>query len=181
MTREGMIILICGGSGSGKTTLSKKFSEAAIISTDNFYIGKSRMKPLPNGEYDFDDPSAVALHECTEVALALASGKEAHIPDYDMVSSERIGRIKVLPAKSKFVIIEGIFALHEPLRKIGDLKIFIDTPLDQRVARRIRRDAERGRSEIEIIRHSLLVEEAYKKHIEPMKKHADLILGREGW
>lgn len=179
--KKRQIILICGGSGSGKSTLAKKFKDAAIISTDNFYIGKSKMMPMGNGEYDFDDPSAVDLDECAQIALELADGKEVLVPEYDMVTSERIGQIKITPAKSGLVIIEGVFALHERLRQIGDLKIFIDTPTDERLARRIKRDSERGRSEAEIIKHSIQVEESHKNHIEPMKQYADLILGREGW
>lgn len=179
--KKGQIILICGGSGSGKSTLAKKFKDATIISTDNFYIGKSKMVPMENGEYDFDDPSAVDLDECAQIALDLADGKEVLVPEYDMVISERVGWIKIVPAKSGLVIVEGVFALCEPLRQIGDLKIFIDTPTDERLARRINRDSERGRSVAEIIKHSIQVEESHKKHIEPMKQYADLILGREGW
>ncbi|MEK7568955.1 MAG: AAA family ATPase [Patescibacteria group bacterium] len=178
---KGQIILICGGSGSGKSTLAKKFGDAAIISTDNFYIGKSKMIPMENGEYDFDDPCAVDLDECAKMALNLAGGKEVFVPEYDMVTSERVGQIKIIPAKSGLVVVEGVFALHDTLRQIGNLKIFIDTPTDERLARRIKRDNERGRSEAEVIKHSTQVEASHKKHIEPMKQHADLILGREGW
>lgn len=178
---KGQIILICGGSGSGKSTLAKKFKDAAIISTDNFYVGKSKMTPMENGEYNFDDPSAVDLDECAQMALDLAGGKEVLVPEYDMVVSERVGWIKIAPTESGLVIIEGVFALHERLRKIGGLKIFIDTPTDERLARRIKRDGERGRTEEEIIKHSTHVEAAHKKHIEPMKQYADLILRRGGW
>lgn len=139
------------------------------------------MMPVGNGEYDFDNPSAVDLDECAKIALELAEGKEVLVPEYDMVTSERVGQIKIIPAKSGLVIIEGVFALHERLRQIGDLKIFIDTPTDERLARRINRDSERGRSEAEIIKHSIQVEESHKKYIEPMKQYADLVLGREGW
>ena len=59
---------------------------------------------------------------------------------------------------------------------LKDVKIFIDTPIDQRMARRIRRDSERGRSTMDTIRHSLQVEDAYTRYIEPMRDVADLIL-----
>jgi uridine kinase len=175
-----MIVLICGGSGSGKSTLATKF-HGAILSTDSFYVGKSRMTPDAEGRYDFDNPSAVALQECREAALALTRGEAAEIPDYDMIMSERVGTKSVEPHQSGIVVIEGIFALHSPMREIGDLRIFIDTPIDLRVSRRIRRDAERGRSEIETLRHAIHVEAAYEKLIEPMKAYANVVLGREGW
>jgi uridine kinase len=56
------------------------------------------------------------------------------------------------------------------------LRIFIDTPIDQRMARRLRRDVERGRSTLDTIRHSLQVESAYTRFVEPMRELADLIL-----
>lgn len=176
-----MIVLIAGGSGSGKSTLAGKFVGAAVISTDDFYKGKSKMAPMEDGSYNFDEPASVDLQECAEAAKKLAAGKEAEIPDYDMVVSERVGTKKVRPPMNRIVVVEGIFALCEPLRSIGDLKIFIDTPIDLRVARRIRRDTERGRSAIETIKWSLLVEEAYERYVEPTRQYADLILGREGW
>lgn len=176
-----MIVLIAGGSGSGKSTLVKKFVGAAIISTDDFYKGKSKMTPDENGDYNFDELEAIDLVECTEATKRLATGQEAEIPDYDMVISERIGTKQILPPQNGIVVVEGIFALCEPLRSIGDLKIFIDTPIDLRVARRIRRDTERGRCAIETIKWSLLVEAAYEKYIEPTRQFANLILGREGW
>lgn len=175
-----MIILICGGSGSGKSTLATKF-HGAIISTDDFYLGKNQMTPNAEGQYDFDTPSAVALDECREAALALARGKAVEIPNYDMILSERVGTKRVKPHQSGMVVVEGIFVLHLPLREIGDLRIFIDTPIDLRVARRIRRDVERGRSETEILQRAIHVETAYKKLIEPMKQYANVVLGREGW
>lgn len=176
-----MIVLIAGGSGSGKSTLAKKFIGAAVISTDDFYKGKSKMVVDEDGNYNFDELGAVDLQECAEAAKRLATGKVVEIPDYDMVISERVGTKKVQPPRNGFVVVEGIFALCEPLRLIGDIKIFIDTPIDLRVARRIRRDTERGRSAIETIRWSLMVEEAYEKYVEPTRQFADVILGREGW
>jgi uridine kinase len=66
-----------------------------------------------------------------------------------------------------------------PVYDIATLRIFIDTPVDQRMARRLRRDVERGRSTLDTIRHSLAVEEAYTRYIEPMRHLADLILQGE--
>jgi uridine kinase len=61
------------------------------------------------------------------------------------------------------------------LHEVATLRIFIDTPIDQRMARRLRRDVERGRSTLDTIR-SLQVESAYTRFVEPMRELADLIL-----
>ncbi|HND08712.1 MAG TPA: hypothetical protein PL012_23710, partial [Candidatus Obscuribacter sp.] len=98
------------------------------------------------------------------------------IPVYDMRSCKRVGEQIVPPPERSIVVVEGIFAFHSPLRELATLKIFIDTPIDQRMARRLRRDVERGRSTLDTIRHSLAVEEAYTRYVEPMRELADLVL-----
>src|SRR5262249_45495570 len=126
--------------------------------------------------FDFDHPSSVDLQACADACLKLADGEDVMIPVYDMRSWRRVGQQLVPPSKNKIVVIEGIFAFHSPLHEIATLRIFIDTPIDQRMARRLRRDVERGRSTLDTIRHSLQVEEAYSRFVEPMRELADLIL-----
>ncbi|MBY0357646.1 MAG: hypothetical protein K2W82_06560 [Candidatus Obscuribacterales bacterium] len=174
--RSAQIIAVCGGSGSGKSTLAQKFVGAAIIETDSFYKSLEKLDLNPDGSYDFDHPSAVDLEACAEACLKLAEGEDATIPVYDMRTSRRKGT-QIIPApKSGIIVVEGIFAFYSPLDQISSLKIFIDTPVDHRMARRIRRDVERGRDTIETIKHSIHVEEAYTRYIEPMKQLADLVL-----
>ncbi len=174
--RPSQIIAICGGSGSGKSTLAQKFVGAALLATDYFYRNLDELSARDDGSYDFDHPSAVDLQECGQACLKLTAGEDVIIPIYDMRSCRRVGQRTVPAPGNRIVVVEGIFAFHKPLGEIATLKIFIDTPVDQRMARRLRRDVERGRSTLEIIRHSLSVEEAYEQHVEPMRHLADLIL-----
>lgn len=170
------IIAICGGSGSGKSTLAQKFVGAAVIATDSFYRDLTELVPRPDGTYDFDHPSSVDLESCADACLKLADSDDTIIPVYDMRTCSRIGTQLVPAPKNKIIVVEGIFAFHSPLHEIATLRIFIDTPVDQRMARRLRRDVERGRSTLDTIRHSLQVEEAYTRYVEPMRHLADLIL-----
>ncbi|HEY9775202.1 MAG TPA: hypothetical protein V6C81_15665 [Planktothrix sp.] len=174
--RSAQIIAICGGSGSGKSTLARKFIGASILATDHFYKDLDQLTPREDGTFDFDHPSTVDLDECAEACLKLAGGEDVMIPVYDHRSSKRIGTQLLPHTKKQIVVVEGIFAFHSPLHEIATLRIFIDTPIDQRMARRLRRDVERGRSTLDTIRHSLLVEEAYARYVEPMRGLADLIL-----
>jgi uridine kinase len=174
--RSAQIIAICGGSGSGKSTLGRKFVGASIVATDHFYKSLDKVDLNPDGSYDFDHPSAVDLEACAEACVKLSEGEDVWIPVYEMRTCRRMGTQLVPAPKNGIVIVEGIFAFHSPLDEICSLKIFIDTPVDQRLARRIRRDVERGRNLIETIKHSIHVEEAYTRYIEPMRHSADLIL-----
>ncbi|HEY9867918.1 MAG TPA: hypothetical protein V6D08_01820 [Candidatus Obscuribacterales bacterium] len=170
------IIAICGGSGSGKSTLARKFVGASVISTDSFYRDITELTPREDGTYDFDHPSSVDLEACAEACLKLADLEDVTIPVYDMRTCRRVGTQVVPAPPNRIVVVEGIFAFHSPLHEVATLRIFIDTPVDQRMARRLRRDSERGRSTLETIRHSLYVEEAYTRYVEPMRHLADLIL-----
>lgn len=177
--RNSQIIAVCGGSGSGKSTLARKFVGAAILATDSFYKDIDDMKAGPDGNFDFDHPDAVDLEGCAEACLKLADGEDVMIPVYEMRSAKRVGTALVPAPKNAIVIVEGIFSFHSPLHDIATLRIFIDTPIDQRMARRLRRDVERGRNSLETIKYSLHVEDAYSRYVEPMKELADLILGEE--
>ena len=72
--------------------------------------------------------------------------------------------------------------VEERVRKLLDVKIFVDTDADIRVFRRIRRDMEhRGRS-FESIRDQYYktVRPMHLQFVEPSKRYADLIIPEGG-
>lgn len=171
------VILICGGSCSGKTVFAQFFHNAFILSMDHFYFGKSGMKKEKDGSYNFDAPTSVDIKECAKAVASLAQGKQTMIPVYNMRTSERTGTQTLeVSTDTKFLIVEGIFSFYSPLREIGDLKIFLDIPSEIRVARRMIRDVEKGRSDIDTLAWSITVEKNHCKYVEPMKKFADLVI-----
>ncbi len=169
------VILICGGSCSGKSVFAKMFSHAFILEMDHFYIGKDKMIKQPDGSYDFDAPESVDIADVARAVTELKTGNPVTIPVYDMVTSDRVGtQVIQMKPEQKFIVIPGIFAFHSPLREIGNLKIYIDTPREIRVARRMIRDVQKGRSDIDTLSWSITVEKNHQKHIEPMIQYADL-------
>ena len=77
------------------------------------------------------------------------------------------------------VILEGILILaEEPLRRLMDIKLFIDTDADVRILRRLQRDIhERGRSFESVQRQYLdSVRPMHLEFVEPSKRYADLII-----
>ena len=89
---------------------------------------------------------------------------------------------RVLPDPLKprpVVILEGILILaEEPLRRLMDIKLFIDTDADVRILRRLQRDIhERGRSFESVQRQYLdSVRPMHLEFVEPSKRYADLII-----
>lgn len=166
-----LVILVGGGSCAGKTTFVSRVSNATVISMDDFYKGKSRMNP----PYNFDEPAAIDLDSLIRAIDDLSQGKTVEIPQYDMKLSEPVGTKTMTPQKK--IVVEGIFSLYSAqLRKLGDLSIYLDVPVSERVRRRIERDIERGRDSQETLEHSLLVEKEHARWVEPQKKWADIII-----
>lgn len=135
------------------------------------------MKKEKDGSYNFDAPTSVDIEGCAESAASLSERKTTIIPVYDMRLSDRTGTQTLnVPKDTKFVVVEGIFSLCSPLREIGDMKIYLDIPPEIRVARRMIRDVQKGRSDIDTLSWSITVEKNHREHIEPLKKYADLII-----
>ena len=173
-----IVVLIAGGSGSGKSEFAKWFKNSLIIELDSFYKPKDKVPKDKEWGYNFDHPDAIDIKECAETIKILLKKKKAIIPRYDMILSERVGKREVrLNKKTKFIIVEGIFTFYSPLREQADVKIFLDTPTEIRVARRMIRDVKRkGRTKVEIMANFVHAERNYMKFIEPMKKYADIII-----
>ena len=138
------LILITGGSASGKTTvahhLSKQFgNQAVFLSQDNFY------KPKGNKETNYDVPGAFDYIKQKEVLDKLLNNEKAVVPKYNFEKHERDGEFVLNPAD--VIIFEGLFVCdHQSTADMASLKIFVDTPSDTRLGRRMIRDVnERGR------------------------------------
>jgi uridine kinase len=81
------------------------------------------------------------------------------------------------------IIVEGILVFHDAcVRGLMNMKIFVDTDADVRLARRIRRDTlERGRDVNGVIeQYAKFVKPAFDDFVLPTKKYADVILPRGG-
>src|SRR5437868_3520891 len=77
------------------------------------------------------------------------------------------------------IIVEGILIYTDPdLRKLMDVKVFVDTDDDTRFIRRLRRDlAERGRTVESVIDQYLgTVKPMHLEFVEPSKRYADIII-----
>jgi len=172
-----MTILVCGGSCSGKSVFARMFKNAFILEMDSFYVAKAQMKAQSNGEFDYDAPESVDIIDCARAVTELKTGNPVTIPVYNMVTSDRTGTQTIqLKPDDKFIVVPGIFSFNSPLREIGDLKIYIDTPREIRVARRMIRDVAKGRNDIDTLSWSITVEKNHQKYIEPVKQYADLVV-----
>lgn len=115
------IVLLSGPSSSGKTTTAQKLAEefrkqgcdVKHISMDDFYLGKDRVRKLPNGKPDFESVEALDIPLIKQSFLQLARTGECVIPKYDFKNSRRSDEKQYLKLSSgSAVIIEGIHVLN---------------------------------------------------------------------
>lgn len=81
------------------------------------------------------------------------------------------------------IIFEGILAFYYPkLVSMLDMKIFVDTDADIRLARRLKRDiCQRGRDLDGVIKqYTNMVQPSFNHYIAPLMSHADIIVPRGG-
>ena len=177
------IIGIAGGSGSGKSTFARRLTEkfpdsVSLVSCDNYYKAHDDIPLEERRLLNYDAPEALEFDLMVSHLQALKRGEAVDCPVYDFTlhnRSDKVVRIDPRPV----IIVDGILILSDPaLRETFDLKIYVETDADERILRRARRDMEvRGRKIDDIMAQYLnTVKPMHETHVEPSKKHADLIL-----
>jgi len=187
---EAFIIGISGGSASGKTTVSKSIISklgvpwVVIISLDSFYkvLSPEQHEEALRGEYNFDHPDAFEWDLAYSTLKKLKEGKSAKLPIYDFATHSRLKKQKKVYG-ANVVIFEGIMTFcNEDVLKLCDMKVFVDTDSDIRLARRLKRDIkERGRDLPGVLKmYDKFVKPMFDKHIAPSVKSADIVVPWEG-
>ena len=148
------MIGVCGGSASGKTTVANKIiSELGVpwvtlLSMDSFYkvLNEKQHEQAALNEYNFDHPDAFDFDLLLKTLKRLKEMKKVEVPIYNFVTHRRESKT-VSMYGANVIIFEGILAFHmEEIRDILDMKIFVETDSDVRLARRLKRDISmRGR------------------------------------
>ncbi len=182
-----IIIGIAGGTGSGKTCVTKAIQESivdhiTVIPQDAYYRNFSDLNFEQRNGINYDHPSAIDSELLINHLRALKDSVPVNQPIYDFKTHSRLEETtKVYP--NSIIVIEGILIFeNEELRKLLDIKIYVDTDSDIRILRRIERDmAERGRSLESIIqRYRAMVRPMHIRFVEPTKRFADIIVPEGG-
>lgn len=183
-----LIIGIAGGTGSGKTTVVKEIisrlpqGDVAVIPQDAYYRDSSHLPLEQRQQINFDHPDSIEFELLIESIKKLKKGESVHQPIYSYLTCTRFDET-ILVQPHKVIIVEGILCLQpEKLRKLMDIKIFVDCEADVRLSRVITRDIiERGRDVIKVLqRYEDTVRPSHLQFIEPTKRYADIIVPEGG-
>jgi uridine kinase len=178
------VIGVAGGSGSGKTTVVRRIVESlgddqvSLLEHDRYYRDRGDLRLEERAALNYDHPDSLETDLMVEHVNALRSGLAVRVPVYDFARHARTEEtITVQPRRA--IIVEGILIFTDPaLRRLMDVKVFVDADDDTRFIRRLQRDlSERGRTVTSVIEQYLgTVKPMHLEFVEPSKRYADVII-----
>ena len=178
-----LFIGLAGGSGSGKSTIAAEVVErikgdVAVIHHDAYYRNLVDLTFEERTRVNYDHPHSLETELMVKHLADLRRGLAIDHPVYDFATHLRADEtIRIEPAP--VVLVEGILVLAEKsVRSELDLKIFVDTDPDLRLARRLRRDIEeRGRDVDSVLNQFFAtVRPMHLEFVEPSRRYSDLII-----
>jgi uridine kinase len=189
-TQKPIILAISGASGSGKSlftqnlklTLEKHEQAVLVFQEDHYYKSQDHILEEKRASTNYDHPDAFEHDLLSQHLQALCAGKSIEYPSYCYKTHTRLKKAQKIKS-APIIIIEGIMLLTQiQLFDHFDFKVFVDTPLDVCLMRRMLRDTqERGRTLASVAtQYEKTVKPMYHKFIRPSKNFADLIVPHGG-
>ena len=179
-----IVIGVAGGSGSGKTTVVRKIFEAiddsrvTVIEHDRYYRDRNDLRLEERAALNYDHPDSLETDLLVRHVNELRAGRSVEVPVYDFARHARKHETETITPR-RALIVEGILIYTDPaLRKLMDVKVYVDTDDDTRFIRRLRRDiSERGRTVESVIEQYMsTVKPMHLEFVEPSKRYADIIV-----
>jgi len=188
---DAFVIGVCGGTASGKTSVCSKIleqlqketglSRVVILSQDSYYKDLAPEARANVANYNFDHPDAFDWDLIELHLTRLKHKKPIEVPHYSFVTHSRLPDKTTAIFSADVVLFEGILVFwEERIRRLMDMKVFVDTDDDVRLIRRIRRDiASRGRTLESVLgQYEHFVKPAFDQFIAPTKRFADVVVPR---
>lgn len=185
-----VIVGVAGGTGSGKTTVVRRLvrgveepTSVTVLHHDSYYRDFSHLPPEERDRLNFDHPDALETPLLVRHLETLLQREPVQVPVYDFTTHTR-GEETRRAEPGDVVVVDGILVLAEPaLRRLLNIKVYVDTDADIRFIRRLRRDLqERGRSVESVIRqYEATVRPMHLEFVEPSKRYADVIIPEGGY
>ncbi len=180
--RPPIILGVAGGSGSGKSWLAKAVVAAfpertTVMCHDWYYRHNGDLDEAQALKLNFDHPRALDTPLMCRQLDQLNAGSAIDAPIYDYATHSRLKQTRRVEPRP-LIIIDGILVLTEKaLRERMHVSVFIETPDDIRLMRRVRRDCTERRVALdETLRlYEEFVRPMHQRFVEPSSRHATWI------
>lgn len=187
------VIAVVGSSGSGKTTVVNALVDGlngdkpdepvcTVIAVDDYYRDLSHLSFEAREVINFDHPDAIDTSLLADHLDQIRSGEAIESPCYDFTQHTRLEHTqRISPAP--IVLVEGVLVVAEQaIRDRLDHVVFVDTPEDLCLERRISRDkTTRARSRESVIDFwTTRARPMFETFVAPAKRDADLLISGIG-
>ena len=187
-----IMIGITGESASGKSTICREIQNVinkfnmpvTILTTDNYFNDISGLikeygtfDNLRDSGYDVDAPNNFQLEVLKEDLERISQGEDVYSPEYLLNGTGvSVPKAKHIPS-NKIVVVEGMASMYGDNKDIYDIKVYIETDLDIRRDRFLKRAyTERNQDLENAKKHWEYILGAGEKYVKPYRAEADIIL-----
>ncbi len=187
-----IMIGITGESASGKSTICKEIKRVierfqmpvTILTTDNYFNDISALiakygsfDALRDNGYDVDSPNSFQLDILKADLEKISQGEDVYSPEYLLNGTGvSVPQAKLVPS-NKIVIVEGMASMYGDNKDIYDIKIYVETDLDIRKERFLKRAyTERNQDLENAKKHWEYIIGAGEKYVKPYKADADIVI-----
>ena len=187
-----IMIGITGESASGKSTICREIQNVinkfqmpvTILTTDNYFNDISELikkygtfDNLRDSGYDVDSPNNFQLSVLKDDLEKISHGEDIYSPEYLLNGTGvSVPKAKLIPS-NKIVVVEGMASMYGENKEIYDIKVYIETDLDIRRDRFLKRAyTERNQDLENAKKHWEYILGAGEKYVKPYRAEADIIL-----
>ena len=182
------LIGVAGGTASGKSTVCEKIMEklrlnqenverqVIHLSQDSFYreLRGAEKAKAAKGLFNFDHPDAFDNELMLSCLQDIVNGKHTAVPVYDFKTNSRVVDqfTTIKPSQVDVVLFEGILTFYSPkVRDMFNMKLFIDTDADSRLAKRVLKDVDELGRDMDQVLHQYIqfVKPAFEEFCIPTK------------
>lgn len=176
---DSILIGIGGDSGAGKSTLLHALER--LLSPSVTLLEGDGDHRWERGNQNYNsithlNPRANYLERQADNLIRLKKGEVIYRPDYDHVTGKFTAPLPVRP--TDFIILSGLHTFYLPkMRKVTDIKIFMQTETNLRLHWKILRDTTKRGYSVKKIKEQIKQRQSdSNKYIAPQKNFADLVI-----
>lgn len=178
-----LVLGVAGGSGSGKSSLVERLVQSEIgpsvgwLSQDAYYLGQQMPSDLRAAK-NFDHPDCIEWELLVQHVQSLLNGHTVQQPVYDFANHSRTDQTKTI-FPTPILVVEGTLVLAvSELVPLMDLRVFVDTPGEERIVRRILRDVRQRQRTVESVIEQFRssVRPMFDRFVAPSRSEAHLVI-----